>query len=519
MNKKQKLRNAVILGLLMSSVTASSAWAKDLNVENIEKDNSDGTIYDEIAGILGDMKFNGWPGGTDEYDNVIYDNTKVFDNIIVTVKNNYNYKTEGNNKAVGVTSRDDNFILDGSNAVLKAENNITVNVVTRNTENGYGVLADDDGKKIDIISSSGTIQVSTLKTNGQKYDVLFAPNPGEIDYSTANVYGISAYNNGTVNFNAGTDIIVTAGYDKDAAEKYTSLKQGDIYGISNTGGTVYLKAGNVISIAANSANGDAYGIIANSDNLTTLNSKYNQINAVADGTGTAIGIKAENGSNVDITGDTYVHGDDGALVIQGNNGRNDSEQVIVKGNLFASADTGTVKKLTDGASEHITGNLISASGDEDNASSNISLTDGSSLTVDGYAVIQGGYKGLDIINGSNVILGKDGVSNYIYAGDKLFVENGEVNKVAARAVEIENGGSLTLTGAMNRVAAGDITVVADDRILANENIDLVYGSGYSYNIKGDVGSEVKITGDNNIALGAIRVDSATDNSTGGQALP
>lgn len=27
MNKKQKLKNAVILGLLMSSVTASSAWA------------------------------------------------------------------------------------------------------------------------------------------------------------------------------------------------------------------------------------------------------------------------------------------------------------------------------------------------------------------------------------------------------------------------------------------------------------------------------------------------------------
>ena len=38
MNKKQKLKNAVILGLLMSSVTASSAWAESLNVNNIEND-------------------------------------------------------------------------------------------------------------------------------------------------------------------------------------------------------------------------------------------------------------------------------------------------------------------------------------------------------------------------------------------------------------------------------------------------------------------------------------------------
>lgn len=457
MNKKQKLKNAVILGLLMSSVTASSAWAESLNVNNIENDNASGLTYDEIVGILGDMRYYGLVGGTDEYENIDYDNTKVFDSIAVTVKSNYNIWPGKNKKAVGVTSKQGD-----ADAVLKAENNITVNVETRNDKNGYGVLADDDGKKVDMISSSGTIQVSALKTKGHQDSLT---GPGDIDYSTANVYGISAYNNGAANLNAGTDIIITAGYDETAAEKYTSLKQGNIYGISNTGGTVDLKAGNVISITANSANGDAYGIYINSDKLTTLNSKYNQIIAVADGTGTAIGIKAENGSKVDITGDTYVHGDDGALVIQGNNGRDDSEQVIVNGNLFASADIGTVKKLTDGASEHVKGNLISASGDEKNASSNISLTDGSSLTVDGYAVIQGGKTGLEL-NNSTVTFGKDGVSNYIIANDK--------------AVSMNNNSALTVNGNSMFVAASEestaIEVAQDSQFTSNGSVTVGGGA-------------------------------------------
>lgn len=253
MNKKQKLKNAVILGLLMSSVTASSAWAESLNVNNIENDNASGLTYDEIVGILGDMRYYGLVGGTDEYGNIDYDNTKVFDSIAVTVKSNYNIWPGKNKKAVGVTSKQGD-----ADAVLKAENNITVNVETRNDKNGYGVLADDDGKKVDMISSSGTIQVSALKTKGHQDSLT---GPGDIDYSTANVYGISAYNNGIAYLNAGTDIIVTAGYDKTAAKKYTSLKQGNIYGISNTGGTVDLTAGNTISITANSANGTAYAVI------------------------------------------------------------------------------------------------------------------------------------------------------------------------------------------------------------------------------------------------------------------
>lgn len=501
MNKKQKLRNAVILGLLMSSVTVGSVWAESLVVENIENDNAGGMIYDEITGILGDMRYRHdslippIDGGLDWYGK--YNNSTRYDNISVVVKNNYNLGINENNKAVGVTSKKDD-----ADAVLKAENNITVNVETRNDKNGYGVLADDNGRKVDMISSSGTIQVSALKTKGHQASLT---GPEDIDYSTANVFGISAYNNGTANLFAGTNIIITAGYDKTAAgkEEYTSLKQGDIYGISNTGGTVDLTAGNTISITANSANGNAYGIYTDSNEDTNLKGNVN-ITAVADETGKAYGIYAENGtkvnigkvdginvieaqteanqpysaygiyaddgSKVDIIGDTYVHGDNGAIVIIGNGINNNADgesekQFTADGNLFVSADSGTVITIDNGASEHVTGNLISASGDEKNAYSNISLTDGSSLTVDGYAVIQGGKTGLEL-NNSAVTFGKDGVSNYIIANDK--------------AVSMNNNSALTVNGNSMFVAASEestaIEVAQDSQFTSNGSVTVGGGA-------------------------------------------
>lgn len=462
MNKKQKLKNAVILGLLMSSVTAGSAWAESLNVNNIENDNASGLTYDEIVGILGDMRYYGLVGGTDEYENIDYDNTKVFDSIAVTVKSNYNIWPGKNKKAVGVTSKQGD-----ADAVLKAENNITVNVETRNDKNGYGVLADDDGKKVDMISSSGTIQVSALKTKGHQDSLT---GPGDIDYSTANVYGISAYNNGAANLNAGTDIIITAGYDETAAEKYTSLKQGNIYGISNTGGTVDLKAGNVISITANSANGDAYGIYTNSDKLTTLNSKYNQIIAVADGTGTAIGIKAENGAKVAITGDTYVSGDDGALVIEGNNGKDNSEQAIFYGDVIASAKDGAAVDLKDTSVRVVKNMILDGKGlVSDNSQQNIE----GSLYTNGTVTGKGVYLTDSILTvGQNVFVhSKDDIaidvnnSNFTVDGNisisgkdiALKIENDSqknvefgnlesINSIVADNTALDLSGKLTMSG-------------------------------------------------------------------------
>lgn len=287
-----------------------------------------------------------------------------------------------------------------------------------------------------------------------------------VRYDLSNVYAIKAISDGNVKINSENgNVFVSAFYNKDDAELNNKLKEGNIYGVSNIGGTVDLNAGNVISITANSANGDAYGIYTNSDNFTTLNSEYNQITAVADGNGTAIGIKAENGSKVDIIGNTFVHGDNGALVIQGNNDKDISEQVTVDGNLFASADSGAVITMTDSASEHVTVNLISVSGDEKNASSNISLTDGSSLTVDGYAVIQGGKTGLEL-NNSTVTYGKDGVSNYIIANDK--------------AVSMNNNSALTVNGSSMFIAADAkstaIEVVQDSQFTSNGSVTVGGGA-------------------------------------------
>lgn len=50
MNKKQKLRNAVILGLLMSSVTASSAWAE----HELKPVWTIGTDYDILPALFWD---------------------------------------------------------------------------------------------------------------------------------------------------------------------------------------------------------------------------------------------------------------------------------------------------------------------------------------------------------------------------------------------------------------------------------------------------------------------------------
>lgn len=243
MNKKQKLRNAVILGLLMSSVTASSAWAESLNVNHIIDNNANVTAGNPIYGIWGD-KYFAW--GTVSYKH--YENK--YDNIDITVKNNYYlWNDKAGDYAIGISSSQK------ENVHLNSENDINVNVQTRNALNGYGISSGNENRTV-TLNAKGNIIIDVSKTNGVKGPASHRP-PENVNYSKANVYGISTENNGNANLSAGTDIIINAGYDKTAAEKYSGLKQGNIYGVSNTGGTVGLTAGNTISITANSANGDA----------------------------------------------------------------------------------------------------------------------------------------------------------------------------------------------------------------------------------------------------------------------
>lgn len=432
MNKKQKLRNAVILGLLMSSVTASSAWAASLNVENIKKahEQLQHTFFNRttVTGIAGGSFFDRYPGpaqGFQEFEQYECSEENPYDYIDINVKNNYYYRTLDpenikGDEVVGIlttSSEDVNLISKG---------NVDLNVQTRNSRNGFGIHSNNNDKNVNLVSQTGNINIDVTKTNGEKNKLeVAAPNPDDIDYSTANIYGIYTENNGTANLTAGTDIIITAGYDKTAAEEYTSLKQGDIYGISNTGGIVNLIADNIISITANSANGNAYGIYTDSNKDTKLNGNVN-ITAVADGTGTAIGIKAENGSKVDIIGDTSVSGDNGAIVISGKdsaavplNGEYDF-QVTVDGNLTAEAAEGAAITVEKNGSLHVKDNQFINNTFEIKENSNVVIdgslagigtiaenavnVSGSRLTVGGNVSLDSEKIGMNITENSNVTI-------------------------------------------------------------------------------------------------------------------
>lgn len=482
MNKKQKLRNAVILGLLMSSVTVGSAWA-DLRAPIYK---AGGDYY--FKPIINNWEIKNITGSTEGVQYGIWVHANGVDE--------GNYTVELNNLTVDVTAKGAADQVVGiyagrANGVGKtdkkssvsvwADNNITVNTVSEKGIDNFAVAAREKGEII---------------LNGKNIDVTAIKNTNDL---MGDVYAVSAYY-GSVDIDATTGNIDIKAKDISDVNETNSV----IYGVSNVNGTVDLTAGNVISINANSANGDAYGIIANSDKLTTLKSKFNQITAVADGTGTAIGIKAENGSKVDITGDTYVHGDNGAIVIIGNGINNNADgesekQFTADDNLFVSADNGTVITIENGASEHVKGNLISASGDKDNAYSNISLTDRSSLTVDGYAVIQGGKTGLEL-NNSTATFGKDGVSNYIIANEKAL----SMNNNSALTV---NGSSIFVAGAGNSTA---IEVAGGSQFTSNGSVTAL-GGAHGIVLGGNGQFTINDAGINFIKASAAREDVVNQN--------
>lgn len=543
MNKKQKLRNAVILGLLMSSITASSVWAESLVVENIRDNNvNNAGVNYPVYGIKGDTgKYLWWPA---EYE---FNSEKVFDGITVNVKNNYyEMGRDSGDLAIGITSvANDGYDVTEvtqikSNVLLNSINDISVNVQTRNALNGYGILAANDSKKVELISQKGNIYVDVSKTEG----VLQwggAANPDSVLYEKSNVYGMHTENNGLVKLDAGKNIIINSYYDTENVDKENiveKLKQGDIYGISNTGGTVDLTAGNTISITANSANGNAYGIYTNSNKDTNLNGNVN-ITAIADETGkaygiyaengtkvnigkddginvikaqakedyySAYGIKAENGSKVDITGDTYVSGDNGAIVISGKenaavplNGENDF-LVTVDGNLTAESAEGAAIAVEKNGSLHVTGDQVINNTFEIKDNSNVVIDGslassnmiadnavnvfGSSLTVGGNVWLDSEKVGMDI-TGSNVTIEGNGVFGTNYIGG---VDAG---------IDVDSS-SLA-------IKAGNTVIVSENNALMANNATVTIGNQTSENlIAADSSSAIIVKGDSNLTINGSR---------------
>lgn len=342
-------------------------------------------------------------------------------------------------------------------------------------------------------------------------------------------------NNGLVKLDAGKNIIINSYYDTENVDKENiveKLKQGDIYGISNTGGTVDLTAGNTISITANSANGNAYGIYTNSNKDTNLNGNVN-ITAIADETGKAYGIyadngtkvnigkddginvikaqakedyyssygiKAEDGSKVNITGDTYVSGDNGAIVVTGKDnaavpfdGENDF-QVTVDGNLTAESAEGAAITVEKNGSLHVTGDQIINNTFEIKDNSNVVIDgslssynflkdnavniSGSSLTIGGNVFLNSMKTGMDVIDGTIVkISGKGG--NYI-SGDEIGI----------------NIDSSTFT-----INQGDSYIISENNALVLNNANVIIGNEQSTNaISADSGNAISIKGNKDSQL-------------------
>lgn len=205
MNKKQKLRNAVILGLLMSSVTVGSAWAESLVVNNVLNNNINGTAGHPLYGIWGYKKFAKWGlGGTAIYDK--YNN--LYDSINITVKNNY-YSDPLNpycgDQAIGIGDADD------SGVDLSSKSGINVIVETRNAQNGYGISA-ENSKQIGL-NAQDNIIIDVKKTEGIYDGGLVEP-----AYENSFVYGINSTNDSSVILNSiNGNISINTYYDKEAA--------------------------------------------------------------------------------------------------------------------------------------------------------------------------------------------------------------------------------------------------------------------------------------------------------------
>lgn len=319
MNKKQKLKNAVILGLLMSSAVSSSVlaatdWIKDgwhytdvwfiaegtyREWASVDGNPADITIShdDRLAGL----KYGIWSHSA----NVAWENagTAIINdlkNIDINIKNCVpdiiDFATP-ETISVGILAGAENG-KGNENGLSKSEvnasENVKINVLTRNSQNAYGAYAKKNGT-VNVNSDNGYISINSSKSLDKEYiGGIYYGEIADTNYAS-DVYGVSAVD-GNVSLNAKAGDIVINSYIEDVShlageknykENFEELQQGNIYGVSNVNGTVDLTAGNTISITANSANGNAYGIYADSDKTTILNSNYNEITAIADGNGTA----------------------------------------------------------------------------------------------------------------------------------------------------------------------------------------------------------------------------------------
>lgn len=465
MAMKKNLERAIILGLILSTGVYGTAWAEDFN--NIIDDNDNLQLREPVYGLNGD-----------EYhfeilEDSYYNSEKLFDVINVTVKNNYYHMGgDAGDWAVGISTIDRDGLINKANVSLNAINNINVNVQTRNAQNAYGLLADDDGKYITLNSQEGNIVIDVSKTKGIK-SWISAVDPDSVNYEKAEVHAISAENNGTANLTAENgNILISVGYDLTDANAIETekLQQGNIYGIGNSKGTIdlsangntdgvgaiqveakahtgnayglnslqavknNLQANKVISISAISETGNAYAVKVNADNSEAgINNKfestYNEFTANSASGEEAYAIKAENGTKIDV------------VSTAGDN---------VIGNWFESNKTA------------------------------VELTEGSVLNADGNTVIKGAENGLVVVgnggNGTSTLA--EGEENYQVNINGDLYAYAQENEQDSSALDVSNGGSVNVTG--NGIVNNDVIVKDNSKLnIGKDMIAVANEEGHS----------------------------------------
>lgn len=334
------------------------------------------------------------------------------------------------------------------NTILNAANNIEISAsidIADNMKNYSDYQSNYDellkGNIYAVSNTNGTIDLSTGNENetGGIISLSATANKG-------NAYGLYTKNGVKNSINNAAKFIITA--------KSTDGQAFGIYA-DNDKNNEYNNLTNYIH--AESDSGEAYGIYAINgsqiDIIATGTDENGYGNTI---TSNKIGVDISSGTQLNITGETYIAGDDSAMLINAATTKAD-----ITGNLTSYSKNGNAAKLTNGA-------LLDVSENANFISDGTPNNDGSSnaLVIEGNGTFNG--KNYQAVVGENLTaISKDNTAISLSNGASLHVGGNEI-------IYGENG--LVINSSQHNVT-GDLIGRADN-IAVNvmgKNSDLTVG--------------------------------------------
>ena len=348
---------------------------------------------------------------------------------------------------------------------LSADNNVSISAFIKDDsdlswyddyENYNNALQESDIYAVS--NTNGTIDLSTGNENetGGIISLSATANKG-------NAYGLYTKNGVKNSINNAAKFIITA--------KSTDGKAYGIYA-DNDKNNEYNNLTNYIH--AESDSGEAYGIYAINgsqiDIIATGTDENGYGNTI---TSNKIGVDISSGTQLNITGETYIAGDDSAMLINAATTKAD-----ITGNLTSYSKNGNAAKLTNGA-------LLDVSKNANFISDGTPNNDGSSnaLVIEGNGTFNG--KNYQAVVGENLTaISKDNTAISLSNGASLHVGGNEI-------IYGENG--LVINSSQHNVT-GDLIGRADN-IAVN-----VMGKNSNLTVGGNIlveGGNIGVTVENN----------------------